>query len=171
MAQTRNCWQFVALQFCDVFFCAGLAGTLQKIASWTLCHLACTFKHRPTKVEVDQKTGYRRSTEFGSFPETPTPNTFSKYCRYKWEARSRTNRRCTAVQRGGVLHGFLFFRAWEPDSDTIGGRHLKRPKSSANMGKSIIGIWHLDPQEVRGASNFCLAPCNCKLAWLLYERV
>ena len=44
-------------------------------------------------------------------PVTPTPSTFSKVLPYRWEAYCRTNGRCTAVQMGGVLLGFLFLKA------------------------------------------------------------
>ena len=55
---------------------------------------------------------------------TPTPNTFSKVLPYKWEAYCRTNRRRTAVQMGGVLLGFPFFKASKAgrSSDANGGR-------------------------------------------------
>ena len=48
----------------------------------------------------------------GNFPVTPTnPTTFSKVLPYKWEAYCRTNGSHTAVQMGGVLLGFPFFKA------------------------------------------------------------
>ena len=44
-------------------------------------------------------------------PVTPTPSTFSKILPYKWKANCCTNGRRTAVQMGGVLSGFPFFKA------------------------------------------------------------
>ena len=44
-------------------------------------------------------------------PSKPTPKTFSKVLPYKWEAYCSTNGRHTAVQLGGVMLGFPFFKA------------------------------------------------------------
>ena len=60
-----------------------------------------------------------------ALPVTPTPSTFSKVLPYKSEAYCRTNRRRTAVQMGGVLLGFSFFKASSKPgrySDTNGVR-------------------------------------------------
>ena len=50
-----------------------------------------------------------------------------KYRRYKWEAYCGTNGRRTAVQIGGVLRRFPFFKAWKParHSVTNGGGALR----------------------------------------------
>ena len=50
-------------------------------------------------------------SKFRNFPVTPTPSIFSKVLPYNWEAYCRTNERRTAVEMGGVLLGFPFFKA------------------------------------------------------------
>ena len=48
---------------------------------------------------------------FRNFPEPATPVFSQKYRRYKWEAYCGTNWRRIAVQIGGVLRRFPFFKA------------------------------------------------------------
>ena len=50
---------------------------------------------------------------FRNVPVTPTPSIFPKVLPYKWGVYCRTNGRRTAVQMGGVLQGFPFFKAAE----------------------------------------------------------
>ena len=53
----------------------------------------------------------------------PNPQHFPKVLSYNWEAYCCTNRKRTAVEMGGVLLGFPFFKALKPGrySDTKGG--------------------------------------------------
>ena len=81
----------------------------------------------------------------------PQPLIFSqKYCRYKWEVHCGTDRRHTAVQIGGVLRHFPFFKAQKPAkrSVTNGGR------TAVQIG-GILPVFFLDKLYGLGVPKQC----------------
>ena len=67
--------------------------------------------------------GQRRKLErSGTFRNFQPLVVSQKYCRYKWEAYCGTNKSCTAVQIGGVLQCFLFFKVQKPARHNVTNR-------------------------------------------------
>ena len=104
----RSCWQFWCVLF--LFWLAPLVFAILQRQECKSIIVPSAASAGASIAPCRTRDCLSGMTSIRNFLVTPTPRTFSKVLPYKWEAYCRTNRRHTAVQMGGVLLGFPFFK-------------------------------------------------------------